>query len=113
MKAINKLKKNTDFRKVYKRRNSMANKLLIIYILNNKSEVNRVGFTVSKKVGNSVVRSRVKRLMKESYRLNEDKITQGYDIVFVARDNVAKASYKEVESAMLHLLKKMKLLQKI
>ncbi len=112
MKAINKLKKNIDFRRVYKRRNSMANKLLIIYIINNKNEINRVGFTVSKKVGNSVVRSRVKRLMKESYRLNEDKLLQGYDIVFVARDTVAKASYKEVESAMLHLLKKMKLLKK-
>lgn len=113
MKAINKLKKNEEFRRVYKIRNSMANKLLIIYILNNKNEINRVGFTVSKKVGNSVVRSRVKRLMKESYRLNEDKLLKGYDIVFIARDNASQATYKEVESAMLHLFRKKKLLNKI
>lgn len=112
MKAINKLKKNEDFRKVYQHKRSMANRLLIIYILENKSEWNRVGFTVSKKVGKSVTRSRVKRLLKESYRLNEDKVLQGYDIIFVARETTAESSYKEIESAMLHLLKKMKLMDK-
>lgn len=112
MKAINRLKKNEDFRKVYQKRNSMANKLLIIYISKNEYEFNRVGFTVSKKVGKSVVRSRVKRLLNESYRLNDDKVLQGYDIIFVARDTSAESTYKEVESAMIHLLKKMKLIKR-
>ena len=112
MKAINSLKKNEDFRKVYQKRKSMANKLLIIYIAENGYEFNRVGFTVSKKVGKSVVRSRVKRLLKESYRLNSEKVVQGYDIIFVARNTSVESTYKEIESAVMHLLKKMKLVKK-
>ncbi|SCY62941.1 ribonuclease P protein component [Alkaliphilus peptidifermentans] len=108
MKASDGLRKNDDFRKVYKNGNSMANKLLIIYLMKNFTEVNRVGFTVSKKVGKSVVRSRVKRLLKESYRLNVNKVQIGYDIVFIARENCKEANYKEIESAMLHLIRKMK-----
>lgn len=88
----------------------MANKLLIIYVANNRSDTTRVGFTVSKKVGKSVVRSRVKRLMKESFRLNQEGISKGYDIVFVARAGCKEATYKEIESAMLHLFRKMRLL---
>ena len=91
----------------------MANKLLIIYILENKYEYNRVGFTVSKKVGKSVIRNRVKRLLRESYRLNEEKILQGYDIIFIARNTASKASYREIENAMMHLFKKRKLIRKL
>ena len=112
MKAINRLKKDKDFRKIYQKKKSMANRLLIIYILENKYEYNRVGFTVSKKIGKSVTRNRVKRLLKESYRLNEGKILPGYDIIFVARDIASKASYKEIEGAMLHLLRKRKLVKR-
>lgn len=111
MKAVNKLKKDEDFRKVYKRKKSMANKLLIIYVLENKTEINRLGFTVSKKVGKSVIRSRIKRLLRESYRLNDHKIIGGHDIVFVARNTCVGASYKEIESAMMHLFRRMKLIK--
>ena len=113
MRAINRLKKNEDFRKVYQKKRSMANRLLIIYILKNKYGYNRVGFTVSKKVGKSVIRNRVKRLLRESYRLNEEKILQGYDIIFIARNTASKASYREIENAMMHLFKKMKLIRKL
>ncbi len=113
MRAINRLKKNEDFRRVYRKKRSMANRLLIIYILENKYEYNRVGFTVSKKVGKSVIRNRVKRLLRESYRLNEEKILQGYDIIFIARNTASKASYKEIENAMMHLFRKMKLVKKL
>jgi len=113
MRAINRLKKNEDFRRVYRKKRSMANRLLIIYILENKYEYNRVGFTVSKKVGKSVIRNRVKRLLRESYRLNEEKILQGYDIIFIARNTASKASYREIENAMMHLFKKMKLVRKL
>ena len=90
----------------------MANKLLVIYISENKYGYNRIGFTVSKKIGKSVIRNRVKRLLRESYRLNEKKILPGYDIIFVARDTASKATYKEIEGAMLHLFKKMKLVKR-
>lgn len=109
MKAIDSIKKDREFRSVYQSGKSMANRLLIVYMKNNHTDGNRIGFTVSKKVGKSVVRSRVKRLMKESARLNQDRFKKGYDIVFVARPSCKDATYKEVESAMLHLIRKIKL----
>lgn len=112
MKAANRLRKNNEFRRVYKEGNSMANKLLILYIRKNDLDYNRAGFTVSKKVGKSVVRSKVKRQIRESYRLNDGKVIQGYDLVFVARAGCSEATYKEIESALLHLLGKKKLLSK-
>src|SRR5690606_32620016 len=102
-KSTDRLRKDDDFRRVYRAKKSMANRLLIIYIRENNTEKNRVGFTVSKKVGKSVIRSKVKRLMKESYRLNESIFRKGYDIVLVARNNCNEASYHEIESAVLHL----------
>lgn len=65
------LKKNTDFRKVYKNGASYANRFLVMYILPNDTDRNRLGISVSKKVGNSVVRHRLTRLIRESYRLQE------------------------------------------
>ena len=82
-----------------------------MYVLKNgeKSEngvsVNRLGISVSKKVGNSVVRHRVKRLIKESYRLNEEMFNSGLDIVVIARSGAADLGFKDVESALLHLSK--------
>ena len=109
MKPANRLKKNSDFNVVYSKKKSMANKLLIIYITENGLNNNRVGFVVSKKVGNSVIRSKVKRLMKESYRLNDSRFKISYDIIFIARADCKNSTFKEIESALLHLMKKMKL----
>ena len=105
------LKKNYQFRYVYNRGLSIANRLLVMYSIKNGTEGNRYGISVSKKVGNSVVRSRVTRLLRESYRLSEENIVQGYDIVVIARGSAKEASYKEIESALLHLLKKQRLLK--
>ena len=112
MKSTVGLQKDGDFRKVYRHRNSMANRLLIIYIRENHENYNRVGFTVSKKVGKATVRNRVKRRMKESYRLKEHHIVPGYDVVFIARDTAADSSMAEIESAMMHLLRKKKMIKK-
>ena len=65
------LKKNSDFQRVYKEGKSYANKYLVMYILKRDTQKNRIGISVSKKVGNSVVRHRLTRLIRESYRLNE------------------------------------------
>ncbi len=112
MKSTIGLQKDRDFRKVYRHRNSMANRLLIIYIRENQEEYNRVGFTVSKKVGKATVRNRVKRRMKESYRLRHHHVKLGYDVVFIARDTAADSSLAEIDSAMMHLLRKKKLIKK-
>lgn len=97
------LKKNEDFQHVYKNGKSYANKYLIMYVKENGTERNRVGISVSKKVGNSVVRHRVKRLVKESYRLQEEVFNSGLDIVIIARNNAASVGFYEIQSALLHL----------
>lgn len=96
--------KNREFIKVYQSGYSKVNKYLIMYIMKT-NKYNRIGISVSKKVGNSVVRHRVKRLINETYRLHNNHIEDGYDIVIVARNTAKGRSYKEIESAFLHLLK--------
>ena len=103
MKFSDSLKKNDDFRNVYKNGKSYANKYLVMYVLENSMEINRIGISVSKKVGNSVVRHRVTRLVRESYRLHENIFNSGLDIVVVARKSAASVGYFEIESALLHL----------
>ena len=99
------LKKNHQFQFVYKNGKSYVNKYLVMYIKENGLERNRIGISVSKKVGNSVVRHRVTRLIRESYRLHESVFNSGLDIVVVARAGAAEVGYFEIESALLHLAK--------
>ena len=100
------ISKNFEFLNVYHHGKSYANRYLVMYLLKNGSSENRYGITVSKKVGNSVVRSRSKRLIYESYRLNVNDIKPGYDFVFVARSAINEKKYSDVEAAMINLLKK-------
>lgn len=97
------LKKNEDFKVVYKTGKSYANKYLVMYTAENRLNKNRLGISVSKKVGNSIVRHRITRLVRESYRLHEEMFICGLDIVIVARANAKGKSFKEIESAILHL----------
>ena len=99
------LKKNKDFTTVYRRGISKANRQLVMYIYHNKTDRNRIGISVSKKVGNSVVRHHLTRLIKESYRLNEEMFNSGLDIVVIARSGAADLGFDNVESALLHLSK--------
>ena len=101
------LKKDSDFRKVYKHGKSFANRNLVMYILDNKSDSTRVGISVSKKVGNAINRNKIRRRIKESYRLNIDaNVKYGYDIVFIARVAIKEADYKDIEKSMTHLIRK-------
>ena len=99
------LKKNYQFQAVYHNGKSYANKLLVMYVMENGCDRNRIGISVSKKVGNSVVRHRVARLIRESYRLQEKVFNSGLDIVIIARQNASSANYWDMESALLHLCK--------
>jgi len=97
------LKKYGDFQRVYKKGKSYANKYLVMYVLRQDTQENRIGISVSKKVGNSVVRHRITRLIRESYRLNETKFEKGLMIVVVARAAAKGKSFSEIESALMHL----------
>ena len=103
MKFSDSLKKNRDFQNVYSKGRSYANRMLVMYVLNNHTENNRLGISVSKKVGNSVVRHHLTRLIRESYRLQEDKFQNGWDIVVIARASAKGRTYQEIESALIHL----------
>lgn len=103
MKFSESLKKNKDFQLVYKKGKSYANKHLVMYLLENNTQENRIGISVSKKVGNSIVRHRLTRLIRESYRLNEEKFQSGFDIVVVIRIAAKDKIFKEIESSLLHL----------
>lgn len=103
MRFSDSLKKNSDFKKVYNKGTSYANKLLVMYCIENGTQQNRIGISVSKKVGNSVVRHRLTRLVRESYRLHEEMFNSGLDIVVILRVNAKASNYKEIESALLHL----------
>ena len=95
--------KNKDFQVIYKKGKSYANKYLVMYILENNSDENRLGISVSKKVGNSVVRHRLTRLIREGYRLQESRFQKGLDIVVVCRASARGRSYFDLESALIHL----------
>ena len=103
MKFSESLKKNSNFKNVYTHGKSYANKYLVMYMLENNQDINRLGISVSKKVGNSVVRHRITRLVRESYRLHENIFNSGLDIVVVARKGASTVRYAEIESALLHL----------
>ena len=97
------LKKYRDFQRVYQKGKSYANKYLVMYILKQDTQKNRIGISVSKKVGNSVKRHRITRLIRESYRLNEKEFDGGLDIVIVARPSAKEKDFFTIESALLHL----------
>lgn len=95
--------KNREFREVYNERRSRADKLLVMYVRKNQKNTNRLGISVSKKIGNSIVRHRFCRLVRESFRLNRHKLKNGYDIVVVARPEVVGVKCQKVEKSFLRL----------
>lgn len=111
MKYSESLKKNRDFQLVYRNGTSFANRYLVMYVWKNQLNINRIGISVSKKVGNSVVRHHLTRLIRESYRLNEEKFSCGYDLVVIVRMNGKNQGFHSIESALLHLGKIHKILR--
>ena len=103
MKFSESLKKNSDFQKVYRQGKSYANRYLVMYVLENHTEGNRLGISVSKKVGNSVIRHHLTRLIRESYRLHEDMFNNGLDIVVIARGTAREVSFHQISSALKQL----------
>ena len=102
MRNINSLK-NSEFQMIYKNGTSYANKYLVMYVMDNPQGKSKLGISVSKKVGNSVVRHRLARLIREVYRLNRAMFNEGLNIVVIARTTAKDRSFAEIESAFMHL----------
>jgi len=101
-----KLKKTYQFKQVYNYGRSYANKFLVLYVYQNKKKLRRVGYSVSKKIGKAVVRNRIKRLLREVYRHNNEQLKTGLDLVFIARNPIVDASYQQLEQTANHLFNK-------
>ena len=106
------LKENHLFRRAYSRGKTAADSRLALYVRRNGRKTNRLGLTVSTKVGCAVVRNRVRRRLREIYRLNEDKLSRGVDVVVVARVRAASSDYHRLEKSFLKLADKLDLLKK-
>lgn len=111
MERIIKIKKNYEFTRLYKKGKFFIGKHMILYVLSNGLGNNRVGITTSKKIGNSVVRNRSRRLIMESYRLCEHPLKTGYDLVFVARKTSGDISFLDIKREMFFLYKKLNLVE--
>lgn len=103
LKFSDSLKKTKDFSQVYNKGKSLADHNLVLYIYENDSDTNRLGISVSKKVGNSVVRHHLTRLIRESYRLHEDMFRPGLDLVVVVRKAGKNCTYEEICNSLLKL----------
>lgn len=103
----NSIKKNEEFKKIYEEKNSFATKNLVMYISKNSDmESNRLGISVSHKVGNSVVRHTLTRKIREIFRKNIENIKKGYDIIVVLRVDSDKQEFFNLNEDFLYLCKK-------
>lgn len=111
MKYTVSLKENRVFRRLYAKGRSQATPALALYCKKNGRETSRFGITAGTKLGHAVVRNKVRRRLREIYRLNEDKLLPGYDIVVVARVRAVHTRYADLEKQFLRLAKKLQLLR--
>ena len=111
MKTTVSLKENHLFRRLYRKGKTAADSRLAIYVRPNGRRENRLGFTVSTKLGHAVVRNRTRRRLREIYRLHEGELISGRDIVVVARVRAASSDYRQLERSFLRLADKLELLR--
>ncbi len=105
MNKKNRLRKNMEFKKVYKSGKNYWNRNLILYVKKNGLEETRIGISITKKVGNAVTRNKLKRRIRELNRENLNDIKKGYDLIIIPKKNAVDLSFKELESAIRHIYK--------
>lgn len=104
------LRKKSDFDAVYNKGRSAGSKYVVLFYHKNGLGLTRTCFLASKKVGNSVMRNRARRLMKESYRQLKGRVPEGYDLIFIARNSIQERVCSEVKRSMEDALKRAKLI---
>ena len=109
MKRTMTVKENYEFRRIYAKGRSGVSPYLVVYVRPNRRGRNRLGVTVSTKLGHAVVRNRVRRRIREIFRLSQGSMKQGYDIIVVGRTRAAKADYWELKRAFEKTCKKLDL----
>lgn len=113
MKKKFRIKKNKEFQTVFKQGKSWANRQFIIYVLKNPEQPKfRIGLSVSKKIGNSVMRNRIKRCIRQAFFELKDQISVGQDYVIIARKPASEMDFHEIKNSLIHLLKLSKVLKK-
>lgn len=107
------LTKRSDFNKVYRYGRSTANRQFVVYVMNDtQTEHYKVGISVSKKIGNAVVRNRMKRRLKEIVRLDSDHIKRHIQFVIIVRNPAVDLSYDQLRKSLIHVMKKARLWNK-
>ena len=105
------IKENYVFRRMYSKGRSAVTPMVVVYCRKNGLDHNRLGVTVSTKLGGAVIRNRARRRLREVFRLNSGRLRQGYDIILVARGRTLSASWKELNETFLRLCRKLDLLE--
>ena len=105
------MKKTSEFRNCYENGKSYADKFIVVYVWENGSSINKLGISCSKKIGNSIVRHRFSRLVREAYRLQENVFNSGLDIVVVARACAREASFFDVQDSLIRLAGKARIMK--
>ena len=111
MEFTDSLKKNYEFRRLYNKGKSAATPYVVVYAKRTGRDENRLGITVSNKIGKAVVRNKVRRRLREIYRLHEGEMQRGYDLVFVARGRSVNAEYVQLEQAVLKACRQLKVIK--
>ena len=107
------IKKNEEFQKVFKKGKSFANRQFVVYCLRKEEQMEfRIGLSVGKKVGNAVTRVRIKRYIRQAFLELQDEVRQDMDYVIIARTQAATLDFHETKKSLEHVLKIAKVLKK-
>ncbi len=104
--VLERLKKNWEFKRVYRNGRTVVSRNIVLYYCPNGKEYNRVGFSISKKVGKSCVRNRIRRGYKEAFKAVDKHLVKGYDYIVIARKPAVDASFKQASKELYNLCRK-------
>ena len=110
--TLQRLKKNWEFKRVYRNGRTVVSRNIVLYYCPNDHEYNRIGFSISKKVGKSVVRNRIRRVYKEAFKAVDKYLVKGYDFILIARKPAVDASFRQASKELFNLCRKGQLVAK-